>query len=258
MHQVIGALTLMTIFISIIALGVPATVAISISSLLQPNTIAFREPDITYADGVFWLSGPFFINNTGFYDLSDLNATMLLETPDNATLSSDAKLLPILSAGSTVTSFYQLSFPLNSSDGLDEELLTRGADLSLNTSMSFTVISIITVGISSTFVVRWRAPFVNLTISSPRYDNLSEEFSFSLSFANSANFELSGVLIVDVTNNVNDLIGSTRMSVNLSSRTLFRQSFDVSINRSVITNSGTVSVYFDGVNITQKGWSLDG
>ncbi len=252
------AVTLMMIFLWIVALGLPAAVALSVSNLLQPNTIAFREPDVAYADGSFSLSGPFFINNTGFFDLSDVNASLLLATQNHALVSSYIGTLPAAGAGSTITSTYRFDIPLNGSTLHEAHLLTESADLNLNASLSFSVISLITLGIGSTFVTRWRAPFSNLTISNPAYDQGTGNFSFSVSFTNSANFEYSGILAVKATQNDNQTIGSIETTIRVSLRTSFQQTFVLYVGTHPFADSGTIEMYFDGVEITQRGWSLGG
>jgi len=40
--------------------------------LLEAKNIGTQEPTISFSNGNFTLSMPFYINNTGFYDLSDI------------------------------------------------------------------------------------------------------------------------------------------------------------------------------------------
>ena len=164
MRHTIRALSWAIIILWVITLLLPITVALSLLKLLEQNAIGFGEQTVSFSNGTFYLSTPFYINNTGDYDLSDMNVTILVGS-GNKTLSTFTTPLLNVTAGTMLNSSYDISFTLEEIAAKSTELLTEDMDLNLSMSASFRIAYVIALGLSTTMTMPWGAPFHNLTVS---------------------------------------------------------------------------------------------
>ncbi len=257
MRQTIRALGWLIAILWIVTLLLPVTVIFSLSNLLAPNTVGFREPNYSLSNTVFSMSAPFYINNTGFYDLSELNTTVLLRN-DNRTIAASSHQLPNVPAGTTVDSAYEFSFNLQEIASNNKELLTNDADLDLDISLSFRVAYVITFGLATDFTTQWKAPFYNLTVTDSHYNNTTKKFSINMSFTNHAYFTIDGPLWIEIYNNRSETISTIGKNTSVPPSASFQEPFESTIISSAMTDNGTVHIYFAGVQVSQKEWNLNG
>ena len=257
MRQTIRALGWLIAILWIVTLLLPVTVIFSLSNLLAPNTVGFREPNYSLSNTVFSMSAPFYVNNTGFYDLSEINTTVVLRN-DNRIVATSSNLLPNVPAGTTVDSAYEFSFDLQEIASNHNELLINDADLDLDISLSFRVAYVITFGLATDFTTQWKAPFYNLTVTDSHYNSTTEKFSINMSFTNHAYFTIDGPLLIEIYNNRSETISTIGKNISVPPSTSFQELFESTIIPSAMTDNGTVHIYFAGVQVSQKEWNLNG
>ncbi len=222
--------------------------------LLEGRNFGVQEPSVTLSNGTFTLITPFYINNTGFYDISDVNLTVVV-TNGNQTLSKFSEILPRIPAKQRVESNYTLSLDLDEIFTKDKTLLTNNTNLDTDVSASFTVAYAITFGVSVTTTVPWDAPFCNLTVSAAPYDALSQKFLISIGFHNKAMFPVNGNFTIELYNNENDFICSANQYIDVSPETHYQTTMELLLDDPTkMTDNGIFRIYFNGIFLFEEGW----
>ncbi len=223
--------------------------------MLGTKTMGVEEPTVTFSGGTFYMSAPFYINNTGFYDLSDLNITIQIIS-NNTLIARFSKLFPKVPAKSLLSATYDISLSLKELGSKNKKLLTNNTSLDLGVAASLRIAYAIGFGISANTTMEWGAPFNNITISNVNYDSSNHEFHLSLSFENGATFPINGALKIDAVNTSNRTIGSTIQPIDVASGTSFQADLAIPADSSEITKTGVFRVYFLDMLILEAGWSL--
>lgn len=253
MRQTIRALGWIIAILWITTLLLPVTVAFSLMKLLEAKNIGIQETTISFSNGNFSLHMPFYINNTGFYDLSDIDINIQISRK-NKTISSSSVHLPNVSAGTKADSSFNFSVSLEELVLKDSELLTNDAELDVNASLSLRVAYAIAFGTSVEFTTFWRAPFHNLTIYDLTYN--MTHVTFSVSFDNHISNQISGPLKVELYNSTNAPIGSATQNVHILPQESFQTSFAIKIaDPTTMTHNGVIRIYFVGAQILEEEWT---
>ncbi len=257
MRQTIKALGWIIAILWIAVLLLPATVALSILQLMEGQNFGIQEPTFTVSpEGNFTMSMPVYVNNTGFYDLSEITVTIKI-TKENRTISTLATTLPDVPARTMASSNCTISSSLAELFAQDRELLTNTATLIMRATLHFRVAYAIAFNGTMNFPVDWGAPFNNLDINVINYNLTSGTVSVSINFDNDAYFDLSGPLLIKLYNAEEELISSSQMNLNISSQTHFQDLFEMTVSDpSKMSNSGSIRLYFLDMEIFEGGWIL--
>jgi hypothetical protein len=219
--------------------------------LLEAKNMGIQEPTITFSNGNFSLSMPFYINNTGFYDLSDISVHIQIGR-ENKTISAVSAQLPNVPAGTKMDSSFNFSFSLKELVSKYSELLTNDTELDVNASLHLRVAYAIAFEASMGFTTHWGAPLYNLTIYNIAYNGISHVFSFSISFENHAPYPVNGTLKANLYNSTNAFVGSSTQHVNVSSGAKFDMSFAIAVDSTAMTTNGVIILYFEDVKILER------
>jgi hypothetical protein len=228
----------------------PVTVVLSLIQLLEGGNIAgIGEPNLTLSDGNLSMSIPFRINNTGFYELSEvcIKIDVCGEAGKIAEFSTQQLKIP---AGEMVESNLSASISLEDLLSRDRKLLTNDTELNASVAFHFRVAYVMAFKIAKNFTVHWGAPFSNLTIQHVGYKETHQVFS--VSFCNNASFPISGPLRLEILNRSNIPVGSMEQQINVPSKGLYQGLFEILV--SGLTNSGTVRLYFADILIREERW----
>ncbi|MEM2994769.1 MAG: hypothetical protein QXI91_01965 [Candidatus Bathyarchaeia archaeon] len=254
MRYTVRALGLIIVFLWIITLSFPVTVAFSLMKLLEAKNMGIQEPKVAFSNGNFTFFMPFYINNTGFYEISDVNVKVQINRK-NSTFSTVSVQLPNVPAGTLANSSCNFSLSLEELVLKDSELLTNDAELDVNASLHLRIAHAIAFTVSMGFTTHWGAPFNNLTIYNIAYNNQTSVFSFSVSFENHAFYPLNGTFTAELYNSANALVGSATQYVNVQPEEMFQTSFTLTIgDHSKMTSEGVLRLYFVNVQISEEMW----
>jgi len=228
----------------------PVTVALSLLKLLEGGNIAgIGEPSLTLSDGNLFMSIPFRINNTGFYDISEvcINIEIYNGAEKIAEFSTQRVNIP---AGEMAASNLSASVSLEDLLSKDGKLLTNDTELNASVAFHFRVAHVIAFKIAKNFTFHWGAPFSNLTIQHVSCNGTHQVFSVSI--FNNAPFPISGPLRLEILNPSNITVGSMEQQIDVPSKGLYQGLFEVPVSE--LTNNGTVRLYFADILIREERW----
>ncbi|MEM3874036.1 MAG: hypothetical protein QXU45_02765 [Candidatus Bathyarchaeia archaeon] len=250
MRHTVRALRLVIIVLWFAVLLMPVTVALSLWEIFEArNNVAIGEPSFSVSDEDFFISVPFFINNTGFYDISELFAKIRVYNGNEEIMEFSTEPLNI-PAGRMVKSSLNVSGSLADIISRDKELLTSSKDLDVSVALHFQVACILAFNIARNFTYKWGAPFSNLTINYIRIN--ATHVSFLISFYNNASFPLSGLLKVGLFNLQNVSIGSASQVLDVASGGFYRELFEIPVSETV--DEGIIRLFFADILIVERSW----
>jgi hypothetical protein len=255
LRQTIRAIGWLITVLWIFTLLLPVTVGFSLARLLKSKSMGIREPTFSFQNRNFSISMPFYVNNTGFYDFSDIKVNIQIRK-ENETILTFSKSLPNIPADVMVNSSCEFSISLEEIASKNIELFTNDAELFVDAALGFRLAYVMAFEVSMAFPTSWRAPFYNLTTSNFAYNNISK-LSTTVSFVNHAYFPVSGLLMVGLYNSVHELLGNSSQTINVFPSEAFSSVFEIVIDEPFkMTDNGFIRVYFEEVQIWEGGWAL--
>jgi hypothetical protein len=255
LRQTIRALGWTIAILWIITLLFPVTVALSLMKLSEAKNMGIQEPTTFFSNENFTLSMPFYINNTGFYDLSDIDINIQMGK-ENKTISAASTHLLNVPAGKKADCSLNFSFSLEELVLKDSELLTNDTELDMNASLHLRVAYAMAFEASMGFTTHWGAPLHNLTIYDVAYNSAAHIFSFSVNFENHASYLINGTLTANLYNSTSALIGSDTQDVNVPSGESFQKSFTIIVDLTKMTPNIVIRLYFVNVQILEMEWTV--
>lgn len=256
LRQTIRALGWTITILWIIALTLPATIAFSLAKIVEAEGVSIQEPGGCISNGNLFIFIPFYIDNCGFYDLTDVEVKLQISMR-NETLSTSSAELPNIPAGEMVDFSCNFSLSLEDLLSKNRELLTNDTELNVNASLWFRVASAIAFQVSTGSTMPWGAPFHKLTVYNIAYDDMNRIFSASVSFENHAFFQVNGSLLAKLYNSAGELIGSVAQNVYIPSQEPFEESLEIPVNDpSKITREGVFRLYFADKQVLEEVWRL--
>lgn len=224
--------------------------ALSIWKILETrNNVGLGEPSFFVSNGNFSFSLPFYMNNTGFYDISELGINIRICDGSKEILKFSTQRLSIV-AGRTVKSNLNASVSLTEVFSRDTELLTNSKDLNVSLALRFRAAYILSFNLDRNFTYKWGSPFSNLTINYMS-KNITH-VSFSVSFYNNASFPLSGPLQVKLYNLQNVSIGLAVEALDVVSNGFYQKLIEIRVSEAA--EEGIIRLYFADVLISEKRW----
>lgn len=251
MRLTVKALGWIIAFLWIVTLILPISVALSMLRLADGRNLGVQEPTFTFTDGNVSLTMPIYVNNTGFYDISEANVKIKIFKA-NITLATVSKTLPDIPAGRTVNT--SCVFTANIRDIFQKApiLLTEDTSLDVNAMLHFRVAYTIAFNIANNFSTLWGAPFHNLTIHDIAYNNTRHVLSFYMGFNNHAAFSLNSPLTIELLNSSNETIGMASIGLDVPSGDSFQELVEVAVNPLGMTNEILIRLFFADLKIFEK------
>ena len=213
MRQAIRALSWATkIFWAVIAIFMITCLysAMSLMMNLMAGGIPLGEPEVSFSDGTATISLPFSINNTGLYDISDLNITTCIADYNRTLISTSTTIVPLIAHGSCIEEVHNITISLDKIVSKNTTyLLFNSGNFSIEIFAGLKFAHIFPFQISVDAPMPWGAPFSNFSIGEVSFDYANQKVIIPLSFKNdSPYFDVSGNIHYDIYNNENDLVDS--------------------------------------------------
>jgi hypothetical protein len=180
------------------------------------------EPQTSTSGGTMTLSVPFSINNRGFYDITDLNITTIIQESEGTLVSNSSTIVPLISSGSKVDATHNISISLNNMTSASlSRLLFNDTNFNVNMSLALNYARVIPLKISTSFQnFAWGAPLYNLSIGDVTVNSIPGNFThvraiLPISFENHSFFTLNGTVRTEIVNTLNQKVGDSTTQINV-------------------------------------------
>jgi len=211
--------------------------------------IRFGEPHVFLSKEFAVISIPLFINNTGFYDLSELNITADVMDCNESLLSTSIAFVPLIPRGSSVETTHNVSISLDYITSMAQTYLFNDTIFNVNMSVKLNFAHAIPFQVSTNMTVPWGAPLYNFSIGQISYNYLNlthQELIIPISFENhSPYFGVEGTMQVETYNDDDELLGFSESDLNVPSHSSYDGQVKMTVDLSKITGSGEVRFYFE-------------
>jgi len=232
-----------------------ATKIIWISVVVFALTVAYSAMNIRaspgkpqpplFSNGLITISLPFFINNTGFYDMSELNMTTSIKDYDGTLISTSTTLIPLIPPNSVVEKTHNVSVNLDYITQNLTYLIFNDSDLTIDALIAMTFAHAIPFQISTNTTMRWGAPLYNFSMGEPFFDLTTQEMTVPLSFENHSPFSINGTMRLEIYNGNNEWLGSGTTQVIVPPNSAYKDEIEVSVDVSKLTEKGNALLYFE-------------
>jgi len=253
MKPAIRALGIAIIIIWIFLIAFSVTALYSVMNL----GIGFGEAQFFPSSTGVMLSLPFFINNSGYYDISELNVTTRITDSNGTLLTVSETFVPLVSTGSNIEAAHNISIEL--SDVMERiELIFNDSFFVFDTFVALNFARFVPVQLSMNMTVPWGAPFNNVSvgeISVLPFNSTHVRVVVPLSFENNSYFDITGTMQLEIYNDVDELVTSGETSLDVRSQSPYDGQVDMDpTEASKLTDSGRVHFIFETPMFTVEQW----
>ncbi|UCC33690.1 MAG: hypothetical protein JSW53_01430 [Candidatus Bathyarchaeota archaeon] len=180
--------------------------------LVLEGQIEIGSPQPSFSNQTITISIPFFINNTGFFDISDLNVITSVGDPNGTLISESTTSVKNIQRGGRINETHAISIGIN--DVVSKNLtylLFEDSVIVLGGSVGFRIAHVIPLQASTSVNMSWGAPFYHPSIRlmdlPEPYNSTHYEISARLSFENHSPFDIDGTLRLEVFNEKKEFLG---------------------------------------------------
>ncbi len=219
-------------------------------SILMSQGMQFGDFQLHIQNNTFILSATLIINNTGYYDITDLNLTTVLRDPNGTVIAEASTPFGKIAKGSTVAEMHNIS--LNLADILSNMtyLLFEDTELKIDFSMEMSYAYALNFRFTmANMSMPWGAPLYNFNITgiSPPYFNGTQlMLDIFLGFENHSPLDIAGIVNLMIYNETGGYIGRGSGVINATSHSGFGGPITILVeNPSSYSGAGYVEVSFD-------------
>jgi len=258
MKQVIRALGWATSTLWIFIIVFSVTALYSVSNI----DIGLGEAQIFASSEGMMFSLPFRIDNKGYHDISELNITTRVTDCNGTLITSSQTLVPLVSKGSSIETAHNISISLKDIMSIEfTPLLFSDSFFDLGTFISLNFAHTIPFQMSTNATILWGAPFYEFStvkVSTHPYNSTHWEVITSLNFENHAFLNITGIIQLEIYNNINEQVTSGETSMDVPSGSRYEGqviTYIDLVDASRLTESGNVRVNFMTPMFTLEWWS---
>lgn len=256
MKQAIKALSLATKILWTIVIIFSVTAAYSAANL----RMSFGESKTSFSDGIFLLSIPVFVNNTGFYEITDLNITTHMKDRDNKTVSTSTSIVPIIPPNNNIQKIHNITLNLKNLTTELPYLAFNDSIFYVYSSVALKFANVIPIQISTNATMPWGAPLYNFSIGDISLNHAERKLTVPLSFDNHAFFSVNGTMRLEVYNGENEQVSVAEVIIEVPSGYEFKDFVEMNVDLSKLTREGQIQVFFDteslNVGPIVKRWEI--
>ena len=249
MKPAIRMLGLATIILWILIIVFSVTAVYSVMNL----DVGFGEVQILPSSKGITFSLPFFINNNGYYDISELSVTTRVTDPNGTTLALSETSVASILRSSSVETTHKISVALDVLMSMDHiGLLLNDSSFGLDIFAALNFAHAIPVQISTNATIPWGAPFSHFSVGeisvSPDYNGTHGEALIPISFENHAVLDITGTMKLEIYNDVDELVTSGKTVLDVPSQQTYEgkvYAYPGLDDVSKLTERGNVHVIFE-------------
>lgn len=207
----------------------------------------FGEPAVSFSNGTATMSLPFAFNNTGFYDISDLNITTCIADYNRTLISAATTFVPLIPHGNNVEETHNISISL---DNIVSRNLTylffNSGNFSIEIFAGLKFAHIFPFQISINTTMPWGAPLNNFSIGEISFDYINRKIVIPLSFNNdSPYFDVSGNIHFDIYNYENELVDSGTITLDVKSGASYEGPLELPVDPLMLEERGRIHFFFE-------------
>lgn len=222
--------------------------ATSVYSALNVK-MGFGQPQVFLSSGFIIISVPLFVNNTGLYDLSELNMTVAVTDYNESFASTSTTFVPLIPRGSSIETAHNVSMSLDDTTSKLLDYLFNDTVFNLDLSLKLNFAGAIPFQVSTNMTMPWGAPLYNFSIGQISYNFLNlthQEAIIPISFENhSPYFSVDGFMRFEIYNDNGELLGFSVSDLNVPSHSGYDGQVETIVDVSKVTGSGEVHFYFE-------------
>jgi len=253
MKQAIRALTIATLILWILLIVFAITAVYSVMNL----DIDFGETQFFPSNEDVVLSLPFFFNNSGYYDISELNVTTRVTDYNGTLLALSETFVPLVASGSNVETVHNISIDLNDLFMEYTEILFNDSSFELDAFIALNFAHAIPVQMSINMTIPWGAPLSNLSIGEIFVLSDNRTVVIPVSFENHSYFDIVGTMQLEVYNDVDELVTSGQTDLDVPSYYGYNEPVEAYSSLEDVlklTESGKVHLVFEFPMFTAEQW----
>ena len=228
-----------------------AFLATSVYSMIQTVLInqgigLGGEPQISFSNETLTLSFPLSVNNTGCYDMSELNVTTVLLDPQGGVISKASTFVERVPRGSAIMRQHNMSLSLTDILSYVTDL-TQDTELNMSLSLGLRYAEALAFQVAMmNLSIPWGAPLYNFSITEMRpFFNGTHYLPF-VEFENHAFFDVEGTVHINVYNDKGEYIGSGDKTIHVQAGYGYSDFIEVVIEDPLkFTGSGYVEISFE-------------
>jgi len=254
MKQAIRALGWATYVLWLIILVFTITAVYSASQL---GIALGEEPKMDTSAGTMTLSLPFSVDNKGFYDISDLQITTIVQESNGALVSNSSTVVPLISSGNRVEAAHKVSVTLDTMTSASlSRLLFYDTNFTVDLSLALSYARVIPLKISTEIKnFTWGAPLYNLAIGGVTvnpHNSTHVRAILPISFENHSFFNLNGTIRTEIINTLNQQVGATTTTIRAAPQDVYSTQLAVFVS---VGSGGfkEVRLYFDFPSVFSYG-----
>ncbi|MCW4016662.1 MAG: hypothetical protein NWF06_09860 [Candidatus Bathyarchaeota archaeon] len=198
------------------------------------------------------LALPFSIDNSGYYEIADLNLTTRATDPSGTVLDLTETFVSSIPQGTIINASHKIEIGLDDIMALDyTSLLLEDSEFNVEIFAALNFARAVPVQLSTSTTIPWGAPLANFFVGDISVDNIANgEASMRLSFENHAILDLEGTLKLEVyaAGSSQDLVASSVTGISVRSGQSFDQRIYVNVNPQdalKLTSGARVHVVFE-------------
>jgi hypothetical protein len=241
MKQAIKALNIAVKLLWGIVLVFTVTSAYSLANF----KISFGEPKTSISEGSVSLITPLFINNTGFYEITNLNITTTVKTHQNYTLSKSTTTILRIAPNQFIQKAHNITLDFRNPDTELQSLAFNDSLLDLNAIVGLKFANVIPVLLTINATMQWGAPLNNVSIGEITLDPIAEKLIIPLYFENHAFFDVNGIMRLEAYNDHSEQIGNTDLIVVVPSGHNLEDLIEIVLDPAKFTSEGQIRVFFN-------------
>ena len=248
MNIAIRTLKVATIILWLIIIFFSVTAVYSVMNL----GVSIGEAQMLPSSKGIIFSLPFSINNSGYYEIADLNLTTLTTDPDGAVLDLTETVVSSIPQGSNVNATHTITIDLDDILSMDHvSLLLEDSEFIVEIFTGLNFARAVPVQLSMNTTIPWGAPFAQFSlgeISVSAHNLTHTKASIQVSFENHAILDIAGTLKLQFYDDAQELIASGMSIINAPSGHEYNDVIYVYLGLqdvSKLTSNGIVHVVFE-------------
>jgi hypothetical protein len=227
LRVILRILKIITIILWIIILFFSVTAVFSATNLkVTVGEVQF----LPSSSGITFLL-PFTLNNSGYYEIADLNLTSRVFNLDGSLLDQSETIVASIPHGSSINESHKVTIELEDILVFDQEsLLLEDNNFNVEIFAALNFARAIPVQISTNTSIPWGAPMAEFSIDSfsfVTYNTTYQQANIPIKFENHAILDIQGTLTIEVYNTSKELIASGFNLFNVPSNSNYSDSISV-------------------------------